>query len=265
MNHTNFLSAPKCARDVLEGLSQHLDAPVDSYAECLTLAFDGFSPVFTQPPYADFYLQCTASVPAWIPSNILANAKKESDGSRLLFELWRRVHNDAALEDDVLYHVRDEVRHSKLFVTLAELSYPSLSGSAVISDVRSTLFSLDSEPLVKASERLSDQDILDHLVQMNLGEIRTRVHISMIAPLVSAVTPPVNRAKVEKLLASLVSDETAHVAYTARHIERFCAKRGTDEVASLFKKRLRDLHDYTIDETRTAVSAYAPEMSALLN
>lgn len=265
MKHPNFLTASQCAEDVLSNLPSHWDGPLESYGDCLRAAFTEFDPVFTKEHYADFYLKCSSEVPAWIPSNILANAKKESDGSKLLYEFWRRVRGDSQLENDVMFHIKDEIRHSKLFITLTELAFPQVAEQPFIHKMRNELFSLDESEATKHDEVLSENEIADHLVQMNLGEIRTRVHISMIAPLISAFAPIENRPKVEKLLTALVDDETAHIAYTAKHLENISKSVGVGELKALFVRRLRDLHEYTVYETKAAVNEYAPEMAAALH
>jgi hypothetical protein len=264
MKHPNFLTASQCAEDVLVNLPSHWDGPLESYGDCLRAAFTEFDPIFTKEHYADFYLKCSSEVPAWIPSNILANAKKESDGAKLLYEFWRRVRGDALLENDVMFHIKDEIRHSKLFIALTELAFPQVADQPFIQTMRNELFSLNESEATKHAETLSQSEITDHLVQMNLGEIRTRVHISMIAPLISAFSPLENRSKVEKILAALVDDETAHIAYTAKHLEKLSQSVGAEELKKLFLRRLRDLHEYTVYETRAAVSEYAPEMVAAL-
>lgn len=264
MKHPNFLTATQCADDILLNLPSHYDGSLTCYSTCLRAAFSEITPVFNKENYADFYLKCSSEVPAWIPSNILANAKKESDGSELLYEFWRRIRGDEILEKDVMYHIKDEIRHSKLFIKLTEWAFPQVAEQPYIRDVYDKLFSLDESLAVKHEFFFDCSAIIDHLVQMNLGEIRTRVHISMIAPLISAFTPLENKQKVERLLTSLIDDETAHIAYTAKHLERLCPSIGVEELQKLFVRRLRDLHDYTIDETKAAVKAYAPEMAAVI-
>ncbi|RON43375.1 hypothetical protein BK666_20025 [Pseudomonas frederiksbergensis] len=164
-----------------------------------------------------------------------------------------------------MYHIKDEIRHSKLFITLAELAFPQLSNEPFISETRSNLFSLNESDATKHAKPLSHNEIIDHLVQMNLGEIRTRIHISMIAPIIVAFTPEINRSKVKALLAALVDDETSHIAYTAKHLERFANTIGVQKIKELFVRRLRDLHQYTILETEAAVNEYAPEMKTALH
>lgn len=261
MKHSNFLNANDCTEDVLACLPEYWDRPLESYGQCLRAAFNAYEPVFTKEHYADFYLKCSVQEPAWIPSNILANAKKESDGSQLLYEFWRRVHGHEELESDIMFHTKDEIRHSKLFLTLAELAFPQINEQSFIAELRKSLFALNELDAEKVAEDLSQEDMADHLVQMNLGEIRTRIHISMIAPLVSALSPAETRLKVEKLLASLVNDETKHIAYTAKHLERMSEELGTNFLQCLFIKRTQDLHNHTVAETKGALYAYAPEIA----
>lgn len=261
MKHPNFLTSTQCAEDVLANIPSHWDGPLTTYSNSLRTAFTNFSPVFTQEHYADFYLACASREPAWIASNILANAKKESDGSRLLYEFWRRLRCNAVLEDDVMFHIKDEIRHSKLFISLTELAFPDIVGEPFVDRLRDDLFSLNGSEISKNVAILAEAEVVDHLVQMNLGEIRTRVHISMIAPLIAAFTPVANRQKVEKLLASLVDDETSHIAYTAKHLEAMSDRIGAEAIARLFSRRLRDLHQYTLDETAEALAKYAPDMA----
>jgi uncharacterized ferritin-like protein (DUF455 family) len=103
---------------------------------------------------------------------------------------------------------------------------------------------------------VAEDELIDHLVQMNMGEIRTRVHVALMAPILNALAADADREQVVRILNTLLSDEVRHIAYTARFIEKWSAGSTATAVAALYSRRLRDFNQVTIDQTETAWRMY---------
>jgi Mg/Co/Ni transporter MgtE len=68
-------------------------------------------------------------------------------------------------------------------------------------------------------EPVSQEAMLDEIIQMNIGEIRTLINQMLMRPVVAAVTDDANRDKAVRLLDSLGDDEARHISYTADIID----------------------------------------------
>ena len=56
-----------------------------------------------------------------------------------------------------------------------------------------------------------------------------------------------------RILESLLVDETRHIAYTARLIERAAQESGVEQVMDLTRERVRDFNEITDDEVTSRV------------
>lgn len=241
------------ADDVLEAVRGHLALDVPHYSDSLRAAFEATDPVFGRPRYSEFFWHCASTVPGWLAEVTLANAAAESHGSLKLFQLWQTVNYNAELEKLVLVHAKDESRHSRLFVDLVELAFPRSSVPAVLARLRETLPDVRRAEPIKQIKLTSEEILIDHLVQMNIGEIRTREHMNLLAPAIHAFAPTENRAQVRKILEGLARDEVRHIAYTAELMERWCTDGQSARVAALYRQRLHDFNVITVQQTEGAI------------
>jgi hypothetical protein len=88
---------------------------------------------------------------------------------------------------------------------------------------------------------------LDELIQMNIGEIRTRIHQLLLRPVIMIHCPPEGRAKLQRILDSLLGDETRHIEYTARLIEK-AMEASAGFVRHTMKQRLDEFNQITLEE-----------------
>ena len=75
--------------------------------------------------------------------------------------------------------------------------------------------------------------------------MRTRVQHLFQRPVLLRYCRPERRARVRRILDSLLRDETQHIAYTARLIERAAQASGAAQVVDLMHARLRDFNEIT--------------------
>ena len=78
----------------------------------------------------------------------------------------------------------------------------------------------------------------------------------MIGPVLTAFSPQQNREKVDGILCGLVYDEVTHIGYTARLMEEFCRAGHKNLIGDLYKRRLADFNQYTVEQTRQSLELY---------
>jgi hypothetical protein len=242
--------------DLLSEVRLYSDADLPHYSDCINRAFDAVAPVFTKKRYSDFFFHCASIVPGWLARVVIANADAESHGSEKLHYLWRGAVGNQKVSTDVLEHAKDEAGHSRIFVSLVQEIFPNAYGEAALADKRKSLFRIDKAALEADRFRLAEDQLIDHLVQMNMGEIRTRIHMQLLSPVLFAFTPSNAREHVSNTLHRLVTDEVRHINYTARFIEAWCENGDRTRIRDLYTCRLRDFHKVTIEQTQAAVHAY---------
>lgn len=246
----------------LKGFSNH---DLSQYSVILRNAFKQIDPVFTKPKYIDFFWHCASTVPGWIEEVVLANADAESEGSRKLLDLWQSTTVDAEIEDAILFHARDESRHSHLFVKLVSVAFPNSRTPAHLRQIRDGLTKINPHHLVKNDTSISNLELLDHLIQMNMGEIRTLVHMHFLGPVIYTMAPEPYKEKVHDILQGLAKDEVVHIGYTSKLIEDWCSDNNYQAATQLYNQRLMDFHKLTVAQTTDTIKKYGQnEYPALL-
>jgi hypothetical protein len=242
--------------EMLEVVREHVDDDLPKYTKALTAAFDAVGPVFARPRYAEFFWHCATTVPGYAARVVLANGPAEAEGSEKLFALWQGVDYDPDAEERILQHAHDEARHSHLFVRLTERSFRGLLTPEAGRRFEQRLPDVRKRPLVKAGPRIPEDHLIDHLVQMNIGEIRTRLHMHLFAPIVFGLTPRDNRRAARRILEGLVRDEVRHIGYTAKLMEGWANDGATDRIQRLYAGRLRTFNALTVQQTEGALRSY---------
>ena len=242
--------------DVLSHVRARYDCELPHFTDCITSAFADVDAVFWRDQYLGFYWKCVTTVPGYIQDVVLANAEAESHGSEGLYDLWSKVQDQAEVEEGIRSHFQDESRHSRLFVHLADLAFPKYLDEAEILRIRRSLFDAPHAPNEKSPLAASMDYIIDNMVQMNIGEIRTRAHMFMIGPTLTAFAPKEHRERIDGILSGLVFDEVTHIGYTAAIMEEWCRNGHKRLIGDLYKRRLRDFNRFTIEQTRASVDLY---------
>jgi uncharacterized ferritin-like protein (DUF455 family) len=93
--------------------------------------------------------------------------------------------------------------------------------------------------------------MLDELSQMNIGEIRTRIHQLLMRPVIRAYCRETMRPRLQRVLDRLLNDETRHIKYTARLIDRLSSGREQAAI-SVFSTRLAEFNEITLREVGQA-------------
>jgi bacterioferritin (cytochrome b1) len=230
----------------LEALAEKSNKSLEGYADSLCAACEMNPPPYGMSWYGEKYRQVSCD-PHWLANSLIANAAKEGEGSRKLWDLTSRTEAPE-VADQIRHHAIDESRHARLYIEMLDMAFPA----AIDDDFRSTLYALspgytikDSpEPSLSSSEAI----VLDELIQMNIGEIRTRIHQLLLRPMILAHCPQENCDRLKRILDSLLADETKHIEYTANLIEEFIDKGHSNFVYQTMQKRLAEFNQITLTE-----------------
>lgn len=239
--------------ELLADLRHYTDHELPNYTDILERACALCDPIFVKDRYAEFFWNCASTVPGWLPQVVLANAETESDGSAKLLSIWRQINYNTEVESKILAHAKDEARHSRLFVLLVGLAFPKLLSSSVIDKLKSSMNKIERLQYKDERSYISEDVIMDDLIQINIGEIRTRLHMNLLAPAIYAFTPHENKRIVRRVLESLAGDEVRHIGYTAQLMEQWAHSGDADRIAHLYNERLAEFQIVTIRQTQNVV------------
>lgn len=224
--------------------------PLSFYDDVLLLACAAEPPPYGAKHYGDLF-RTAALDPAWLAQTLLANALAEADGSMRLRDLSAST---VATERSarVRTHSLDEARHARWYVAITELVFPGAVPSGLRTDIQSLIPRYTSESFItpKIDSPFSHEIGVDDLIQMNIAEIRTRIHQLIQVPILLAYAPSESKPKLEKLLQTLIVDETRHIGYTAILIDQISLINGKDSTSALFCQRMRDFNEITEEEIK---------------
>ena len=216
------------------------------YAQSLRAACAVSPPPFGMAWYGDRF-RAFAIDPHWLAMSLVDNAAKEGAGSRKLWRLAGRTE-EPEIAEQIRRHAVDESRHALVYVAMLETAFPG----AVSATVHHALAGLspryrlrDRPPRLRAASR---RRVLDELIQMNLGEIRTRINQLLLAPMITGFCPPTGTRRLRRLLGSLMEDEARHIAYTARLIEGAIDAADGRFVRRTMARRLAEFNRMTLEE-----------------
>ena len=216
------------------------------YTASLCTACDTYPPPFGMEWYGEKYREA-ASNPDWLAMSLVANATKEGEGAQKLWGLAGRTANHE-VADQIRVHAIDEARHARLYIAMLEITFPG----AVSEEIRPSLMSLSpgysNKDHPPACQPTTETNVLDELIQMNIGEIRTRIHQLLLRPVLTIYCPLDRRGKLTQILDALLEDETRHIEYTARLIEQSIIRGFTEFVHHMMARRLNEFNQITLSE-----------------
>lgn len=227
----------------LKGLGRNYE----QYADALVTSCERHPPPFGEAWYGERYRELSAD-PGWFAHSLVANAQKEGDGARKLWELAGRTP-DPHIAEAVRLHAIDESRHAMLYLAMLELVFED----SVPEDAREALDSIS--PRYRSTDCPTPTPpsdfavVLDEIIQMNIGEIRTRIHQLLLQPVIKVYCAPTKQTRLKATLDSLLDDETRHIDYTASIIDRAMTQQyRVDWIRSVFASRVAEFNEITLAE-----------------
>jgi hypothetical protein len=243
------------ARATLRALAEHGVPALPSYRRALVSACEKYPPAFGKKAYADFYRR-QARNPDYVALSLATNAQGEGDGAEHLWDLAASTP-DREVARQIQQHAIDEARHSRGYVTLLELIFPRQVDARLVARLKKLSPGYTHKSPLKANKRsaYARAATVDEFIQMNIAEMRTRVQHLFQRPVLLRYTRPAQRARVRRILDSLLRDETHHIAYTARLIERAAQSAGAARVVDLMHERMRDFNEITEGDLARGLAA----------
>jgi hypothetical protein len=207
-------------------------------------------PPFQHAWYGDSFRHCAVN-PYWMIQCLISNSVKEGSGARDLWDFAERISR-REIQSAVRKHAHDEARHAKLYVAILRLTFPNaLSPDDAHSILeRAPTFAIQD---LKDHDPYSSDQVFDLLVQINLGEFRTRIHQLLMQPILEQICSDDRRPKLDRLMASIARDELHHLRYTAQLIDQWIQNEDRALAAEVVRSRLRLFNEITTREVGTQV------------
>ncbi len=197
-------------------------------------------PPYFLPEYGESFRRHILS-PVWVIQCLVSNAIKEGEGSCDL-SIVADSCTDEELRAQLVQHLEDEARHCRLYLRLIDIVFPGSMPEDVLAEIENKLPPLVHRPTPRPP--MNDWQLLDNLIQVNLGEVRTCIHQRLLEPVLQAYCPENRRPKLERALKWLASDESRHIQYTAQRIGQL-AEVDAVSAEALFVARSRHFTAYT--------------------
>jgi len=218
---------------------------LDEYGRALRAACAASPPPFGLAWYGERY-RYFASDPSWFANSLIANAAKEGEGSSTLWDLAPRIENKE-VADLVRRHAIDESRHARFYISLLKLTFPELQEEIQSRQLTRLSPGYTARDYPNPADPSSDEQVLDELIQMNIGEVRTLIHQMLMGPVIVLHSPRNYRRRMQALMDGLGRDERIHIGYTAKVIDA-AAKKNSRLVYRLMERRVRDFNALTLRE-----------------
>lgn len=220
---------------------------VERYLALFEMAVAREPPPYFQAAYGESF-RANVGQPVWVIQSLISNAVKEGEGSRDLAVVADECE-DAGLASDLEVHIGDEARHCRMYVRLIDLVFPDALPAGLREHLRAT-FPPVAYRAAPARKR-GMWKMLDYLIQINLGEVRTRLHQKLLEPVLDCYCPAQNQEKLCGTLCKLAGDECCHIKYTASRIGALSREFPAADVERLFHQRFQEFNQYTLVQLGT--------------
>jgi len=240
---------PTVAELTLSALNDRGSTALDEYSTSLISACQKHPPPYGMSWYGDKYRDLGTD-PQWFAHSLIANAEKEGEGSRKLWELSGRT-GDPEISKKIKNHAIDESRHARLYIVMLGLIFPDALAEGVRTVANSISPGFNNRQTPPKAPFAAIDHVMDEVIQMNIGEIRTRIHQQLLRPLATAYCEnlqPGNKPKLTTILESLMEDETRHIEYTAILIDWYAKSGHSKFVKKTMSTRIKDFNDITLAE-----------------
>lgn len=222
----------------------------DNYKAVLEEACEIHPPPHGMAWYGNLYRQSARNA-EWFAHSLITNAAEEGNGSRQVWQLSRRMENREFAEL-ACNHSIDESRHSKMFVALLNILFPT----QIEADFRRELNGLSpdyyhhkhpSKEPVSDDQMMSLEHVMDQIVQINLLEIRALILQLLLRPVVQAYATPQDLPKVTVMCDLLIYDETKHIEYSAYCINKYMEQGNESWVRQMIIDRQKTVNDMFLE------------------
>jgi hypothetical protein len=232
----------------IKALRAHGGLAWSLYREALVTACRKSPPPFGTREYGEIYRDAALN-PFWMATSLMTNAEREGEGAGHLWDL-AACASEARVAAQIKDHAIDESGHARAYIAMLDLTFPGAVDDAFHAQLLtlSPGYSRLSVPQPHEGSPYASRVTVDHLIQMNIAEIRTRIHHLLQRPMILAHCAPERRQRLIRLLDALLLDETRHIAYTAALIEESARSGEAELVKRLMQERLSDFNAITTED-----------------
>lgn len=232
-------NVPEVLGDYLPSL--HSTHP--KYWSAASKAFAAVDPPFGLAWYGELFRKYALDL-SWLANLLILNAQKEADGARQLWAFAGRIGNEHCRQK-VRLHAIDESHHADFYISILGLVFPDSYSQEQLQEYHKISPGFKTSDQVETTPASHENAVMDEIIQMNIGEIRTLINQLLMKPVLSVLCPEKNRERFVKLTDALCADEASHIAYTADLIESL-GEQGF--VTSMYERRLSDFKQITLKE-----------------
>ncbi|MEZ2310493.1 hypothetical protein AB6809_28010 [Paraburkholderia sp. RCC_158] len=199
-----------------------------TYAKLLAHAFTGNEPPYGRAWFGNEFRRRSRDQ-EWLISLLLSNVDMEGYSAGRLWEYSQRL-GQTAIARGVRKHAYDEAKHSRMFARITFNTFPRIATEKLRTKLHGCAPKFESVPSgAKAEfESYDFQELLNSLILINLFEIKALFLERLLTPVILAHAPDANRAKLERAMAIIVTDEVGHISYTADFLAAL-ARQGYQE------------------------------------
>ena len=235
----------------LNYLQTYSPQPFEGYSAYLMEACEIHSPLYGTAWYGDIYHQLVRK-PEWFANSLIINADKEGYGSRQIWKFSQNIENQKYAEL-VRGHSIDESRHSKMFITMLDILFPT----AIETEFREQLkalspgYSKQNHPPTKpitTDHFMKEQTVIYELIHINLIEIRALILQLLLRPVLQAYVTPEALSKLTRMSDLLIHDEVNHIGYSAYCIEEFIKHGNNELVREMMIDRQAAINKLTLED-----------------
>ncbi len=240
---------------VISHLKHVCNSEYPNYAKAINAALTADGVAFGEQWYGKRYFDL-ASDAEWFSNSLVENSRLEGFGATQIWRFSNRLVNRewAALARQ---HAMDESRHSTMFVSMLELTFPGILDDKVLSDRLGSLsphYSRTKHPSTDITDdksmHLQGEDALDELIQVHLTEIRALVLQYLLREAILVHSPEASHPRLRQFVNSLIKDETRHIEYCASIFEQelVSVPARKDYIFETMIKRQLDLNELALEE-----------------
>ena len=178
-----------------------LDRTHPKYWSAFTAACSAADPPFGQAWYGDLFRKYALDL-SWLAGLLVLNAQKEADGARQLWAFAGRIGNQGCREK-VRLHAIDELHHADFYISILGLVFPEAHTPAQMQEYHKISPGFSTGDQIKLAAPSHEKAVLDEIIQMNIGEIRTLINQLLMRPVLAVLCPEKNHDRFQKLTGSL--------------------------------------------------------------
>jgi hypothetical protein len=237
---------------VLENLRHVSSRKYPRYSKILKHCFMQAPPPYAKNWFERRYFEL-ARDPEWFANSLVANSALEGYGSTQVWNFSNRMYCDQYI-DAVQRHALDESRHSTMFVSMLDLTFPGIELDSATRErlhamqPRYSVFNPPPGGRFDLLDRMTEGETFNELVGIHLTEIRALVLQLLLRPVLQAYAPMQSQKRLRMFSDSLIRDEAMHIDYCAEIFEELALAGHVDYLVHLFETRVSDFNDVTMIE-----------------